>query len=76
MLTSIGRANNPVRLVPVAEYSIGDLRPPRACGSEEGDVGKISVSANQALVDQLKELHVRGVLTQMAERGQLLELKC
>lgn len=44
--------------------------------SEGGNVGKISAAANQALIDQLKELHVRGVLTQLAERGQLLELKC
>lgn len=29
-----------------------------------------------SVADQLRELGVRGVLVQMAERGQLLELKC
>jgi hypothetical protein len=41
-----------------------------------GDVAKLSASANMALIEQLKELHVRGVLMQIAERGQLLDLKC
>lgn len=37
---------------------------------------RVSPSANQALIEQLRELSVRGVLMQMAERGQLLELRC
>ena len=32
--------------------------------------------ANKSVADQLRELGVRGVLVQMAERGQLLALKC
>jgi hypothetical protein len=36
----------------------------------------VSTSANLALIGQLKELNVRGVLKQMAERGQILELIC
>jgi hypothetical protein len=39
-------------------------------------MAEVSASANPALIAQLKELHMRGVLVQMAERGQLLELKC
>jgi len=35
-----------------------------------------SGSSNEALVKQLKELSVRGVLMNMAYAGQLLELKC
>jgi hypothetical protein len=35
-----------------------------------------SGTANEALVEQLKELGVRGVLMDMANAGQLLELKC
>ena len=33
-------------------------------------------SADRSVADQLRELGVRGVLVQMAERGQLLALKC
>ena len=33
-------------------------------------------SADSSVADQLRELGVRGVLVQMAERGQLLALKC
>jgi hypothetical protein len=33
-------------------------------------------SADSSVADQLSELGVRGVLVQMAERGQLLALKC
>jgi hypothetical protein len=32
--------------------------------------------ADSSIADQLRELGVKGVLVQMAERGQLLELKC
>jgi hypothetical protein len=39
-------------------------------------MAKVSPYANQALIEQLKELKVRGILMLMAERGQLLELKC
>lgn len=39
-------------------------------------MGKVSASADLALIEHMKELHVRGILMQMAERGQLLELKC
>jgi hypothetical protein len=35
-----------------------------------------SGSSNEALVKQLKELSVRGVLMDMAYAGQLLQLKC
>ena len=33
-------------------------------------------SADSSVADQLRELGVKGVLVQMAERGQLLALKC
>jgi hypothetical protein len=33
-------------------------------------------SADSSVADQLRELGMRGVLVQMAERGQLLALKC
>ncbi len=33
-------------------------------------------SADGSVADQLRELGVRGVLVQMAERGQILALKC
>jgi hypothetical protein len=39
-------------------------------------VTKVSLSANPELIDQLARLRVRGILMQMAQRGQLLELKC
>jgi hypothetical protein len=39
-------------------------------------MAKVSPYANQALIEQLKELKVRRILMQMAERGQLLELRC
>ena len=32
--------------------------------------------ADKSVADQLRELGVKGVLVQMAERGQLLALKC
>jgi DNA-binding transcriptional MerR regulator len=41
MLTSTGRANNPVRLVPVAEYSIGDVA--RRAGVDQDYVGRLVV---------------------------------
>jgi hypothetical protein len=34
------------------------------------------VGADRSVADQLRELGVKGVLVQMAERGQLLDLKC
>src|SRR3954454_11365544 len=34
------------------------------------------VGADRFVADQLRELGVKGVLVQMAERGQLLDLKC
>lgn len=39
-------------------------------------MGKVSAFADPALIEQLKGLHVRGILMQMAERGQLLQLTC
>lgn len=35
-----------------------------------------SVDAGAALAEQLRALNVKGVLVRMAERGQLLELRC
>ena len=32
--------------------------------------------ADSSIADQLRELGVKGVLVQMAERGQLLAVKC
>jgi hypothetical protein len=32
--------------------------------------------AERSVADQLRELKVKGILVQMAERGQILELKC
>jgi hypothetical protein len=36
----------------------------------------IAATANKGLIEQLKGLQVRGILKLMAERGQILELKC
>jgi hypothetical protein len=35
-----------------------------------------NAGTGKSLADQLRELRTRGVLVQMAERGQLLELRC
>lgn len=32
--------------------------------------------ADESVADRLRELNVKGILVQMAERGQILELKC
>lgn len=39
-------------------------------------MGNIADSANPELIEQLGQLQVRGFLKLMAERGQILELKC
>jgi hypothetical protein len=39
-------------------------------------MASVSRYANQDLIDQLRKLKVGGILMQMAELGQLLELRC
>ena len=44
---------------------------------EKGDsVAKAAAGADSSVADELRRLGVKGVLVQMAERGQLLDLKC